>query len=113
MRRAAALAVLAGFGVGASGCGKAPDAAAGPEPVPVDSSLVDLLADLALADARAETAPAPRRAKARDSLRAVALALHDVTPEVVRDRQARLAGDPVVARATYDAVERALMAEPR
>ncbi len=113
MRRAAALALLA-----VAGCSKPPadavtGAAVGPEPVPVDSSLVDLLADLALADARAATAPVPRRAAVRDSLRAVALALHDVTPDDARGRQADLARDPLVARATYDAVERALMAEPR
>ena len=121
MRRALALLLVTAGG--AAGCNKTPDAAAGtapggtapggPAPIPVDSSLVDLLADLALADARAETAPAPRRAAARDSLRAVALALHDVSPDEARARQSQLAEDPAIARATYDAVERALMSEPR
>ena len=113
MRRAAAIALLA-----VSGCGKAPadavtGAATGAEPVSVDSSLVDLLADLALADARAETTPAPRRAVVQDSLRAVALAIHGVSLDDARDRQVALARNPLVARATYDAVERALTAEPR
>ena len=108
MRRAAALACLA-----VAGCGTAPDDAAGPAPVPVDSSLVDLLADLALADARAELAPAPRRTAVQDSLREIALDVHGVTSDEAHDRQARLARDPAVARATYDAVERALTAEPR
>lgn len=113
MRRAAALALIAVAGCSETPADAVTGAAAGPELVPVDSSLVDLLADLALADARAETAPAPRRAAVQDSLRAAVLALHDVTPDDARDRQDRLARDPVVARATYDAVEQALTAEPR
>ena len=79
-----------------------------PDAVPVDSALVDALADVQIAEARATlAAPAPRGAVA-DSLRAVALAAHDMSEDDLRRHQARLARDPAEARATYDAVAGAL-----
>ena len=96
--------------VGLAGCGAPAETGTGPEPIPVDSALVDLLADLALADARAATAAPARQRAAAESLRVVALAGHGVSDADARDQQARLARDPAVARATYDAAERALTA---
>ena len=102
--------VLGAFAAGLAGRGAPAETGTGPEPVPVDSVLVDLLADLALADARAATAAPARQSATAESLRAVALAAHDVSDAEARDQQERLARDPTVARATYDAVERALTA---
>ena len=102
--------VLGALAAGLAGCGAPAETGTGPEPVAVDSALVDLLADLALADARAATVAPARRSAAAESLRAVALAGHGVSDADARDQQARLARDPTVARATYDAAERALTA---
>ena len=103
MTRAALAAVLA-----VAGCGAPPDPA-DPEPVPVDSALVGVLTDVALAEARASIGAPGRRAA--DSLRAVALSVHGLTEADLRDRHADLARDPLVARATYDALDRALTDE--
>ena len=100
---------LAAVAVLAAGCGP-PEAAGGlPETAPVDSALVRVLADVGLAEARAVLDPDPRRAA--DSLRAVALRVHGLRADDLRRQQARLARDPAAARATYDAVDRALTAE--
>ena len=102
--------VLGALVLGLAGCGAPAETGTGPEPVAVDSALVDLLADLALADARAATVAPARQRAAAESLRVVALAGHGVSDADARDQQARLARDPTVARATYDAAERALTA---
>ena len=104
MTRAAAL--LVGL---LAGCSDAPATGTGaPEVIPVDSSLVDALVDVQIADARATlAAPAWRRAVA-DSLQAVALHAHGMTGDDLRERRARLARDPAEARSTYDAVATAL-----
>ena len=81
------------------------------ETVPLDSALVDLLTDVVLADARADLAPPARRAAVSDSLRDVALRSHETSAAGLVDRQRRLARDPAHARATYDAVQRALSNE--
>ncbi len=100
MRHAAALllALLAG-------CSEPPATGTGaPESVPVDSRLVDLLADVQIAEARADLAAPARRAAVADSLRTIALATAGLTEDDLRSRRARLARDPAEARATYDAV---------
>ena len=102
---AAALAALAAL----PGCGPEPGAEA--EPVPVDSALVRVLTDVALADARASIAAPARRAALADSLRAVALDAHGLSAGDLRGRQDALARDPDAARATYDALDRALTDE--
>ncbi len=104
MTRAAALLALL-----LAGCSEPPVTGTGaPDAVPVDSSLVDVLADVQIAAARAALAAPARRDAALDSLRAVALAAHGLSADDLRDRQARLASDPAEARATYDAVATAL-----
>jgi len=74
--------------------------------------LVDLLADVHLADARAalDTTAADPSALA-DSLRAVAVEAHGLSPEALDDRLDALARDPALARATYDALDARLTAE--
>lgn len=87
-----------------AGCGGA-DAASGNE-VPVDSSLVDALVDLHLADARTTLTPDSLQSPAwADSLRTVALSAHGLDEAHLRDHLDALADDPARARATYDAVE--------
>ncbi len=104
MRHAAAL-----FLALVAGCSEPPATGAGlPQAVPVDSSLVDLLADVQIAEARADLAAPERRMAVTDSLQSVALAAHGLTDDGLRDLQARLARDPAEARATYDAVASAL-----
>ena len=91
-----ALAVLAG-------CVTEPDDDARPD---VDSTLVDVLATLHLADARAALDPDTlRRSALADSLRAAALADHGLTPVAWDDRVARLADDPSQLTATFDALD--------
>lgn len=120
MRRApAALALTALTALAACGPaaqqgvrGDTPDGAeAVVETLPLDSALVRTLTDVALADARADLAPTPRRAAVADSLRGVALRSNATTAAAFTDRQRRLARDPAEARATYDAVQRALSNE--
>ena len=107
MTRRGACAIMAAL---LAGCGDAPaDGAA--EPVPVDSVLVGVLAEVGLAEARADMAPPERRGAARDSLRRAALAAHGWTARRLDAAQTDLAADPAAARATFDAVERALTAE--
>jgi hypothetical protein len=110
VRRAAVGAGLA-F-VALAGCG-GPDGEADETggAVPVDSALVRVLVDVHLADARAALADSARRPALAESLRAVALGAHGLGDADLRDRHADLARDPEAARATYDAVDRALMAE--
>jgi hypothetical protein len=103
--------LLAGSGlVLLAGCGGA-DEAEPPEAVPVDSALVDVLADVHLADARASLADSARQPILAESLRAVALGAHGLSEAGLRARQDGLLRDPETARATYDAVDRALTAE--
>ena len=106
-------ALLAGSGlVLLAGCGGADEAADGlPLTVPVDSALVDVLADVHLADARASLADSARQDALAESLRAVALGAHGLSEADLRARQDGLLRDPETARATYDAVDRALTAE--
>ncbi len=104
MIRPAALTLAAAL---AAGCGRPETADGLAETVPVDSALVGVLADVGLAEARAALEPSG----AADSLRAVALRVHGMSADDLRRRQERLALDPVTARATYDAVDRALTAE--
>lgn len=106
MTRAVAVALVWLAGCGGDEAGEGPTDA-----VPVDSALVDALADLHLADARASLADSARQPVLAESLRAVALGAHGLTEADFRARQADLARDPATARATYDAVDRALTAE--
>lgn len=101
-RRLAALAAGALVGCGAPG-GDAPA---------VDSTLVDVLAELHLADARAALdTTAADRAGLADSLRQVAVEAHGVDPAAFDDRLDALAADPGLAQATYDAVNDRLARE--
>ena len=83
-------------------CG-APDADADPEPVATDSTLAAALADLHLADARAETTGEPR-----DSLRAAALDLHGLDSTTLADRVERATRRPDEAAALTRAVSERL-----
>lgn len=95
--RAAALALLL------VGCGGASASENGGPPV--DSTLVSLLADLQLADARAALAPDSMRGDMADSLRRLALVVHDTEADRLEDRLDALGRDPALTRATYEAVE--------
>ena len=91
-------------------------AACGGEPsesadVAVDSSFVDLLADLALADARADRLPASSRVASRESLRAVALGGLGADSAAADGRLRALAADPDRASATYRALDARLSRE--
>lgn len=94
-----------------AGCGGADEESEDEDLVPVDSSLVDLLADVALADARASLADSARQAPLADSLRAGVLAAHGLSADELAEHEDDLARDPETARATYDAVDRALTDE--
>lgn len=72
--------------------------------VPVDSALVLVLADVHLADARASLGDPPDREARAESLRAVALAAHGMPPAELERVRDRLASDPALGVATYDAV---------
>ena len=91
------------------GCGA--ETASGDEGPPVDSTLVALLADLHLADARASLSADSTGETARDSLRAVAFAAHGTEADRVEDRLDALGRDPELARATYGAVQDRLESE--
>lgn len=93
---------LVGLAVLLAGCGADDASETGP---PVDSTLVALLADLHLADARAALTPDSARAGVADSLRATALSAHDTEADRLDARLDALGRDPDLARATYDAVE--------
>ncbi len=98
MRRLA-VGALAGL---LTACGAPRDASAD---VPVDSTLVDVLADVHLADARAALTPdSTRRDALADSLRKVALDAHELDDARFDAHLRALAADPAVAVATYDAV---------
>ncbi len=98
------LAVLAA-GLAVAGCGSEPAA---------DPEMVDVLAEVHLADARAalDTSGADRTALA-DSLRRVALTAHGLDPAALADRLDALAASPDLVRVTYDSVEARLARERR
>ena len=74
--------------------------------VPVDSSLVDLLADLHLADARVQAFEGAGPSEtATDSAQAAVLALHGMTQSEFSESIQKLAREPEVAAATYLALE--------
>lgn len=101
-RRLALLVAGALAGCGGPG-GDAPD---------VDSTLVDALAELHLADARAAIdTTAADRAGLADSLRQVALDAHGLDSASVAARLDALAADPDLTQATYDAVNERLAQE--
>lgn len=108
-RALAAAALLAASGP-AAGCGAEPggaDTDAAP-----DSVLVEALAEVQLADARAALAPDSVRSPAfGDSLRRVALRAHGLDSAALAARLDALADDPALARATYDAVADRLSTE--
>lgn len=79
------------------------------EPPVADSTLVDVLAELHLADARA--ALDSTRSGHADSLRAVALAAHDLDDAALADRLDALARAPDRLRATYDLLDTRLALE--
>lgn len=83
--------------------GQAPD---------VDSTLVEVLADGHLADARAALDTTGRdQSVVADSLRRVALAVHDLDSAALAARLGALAADPVLAQATYDSLDARLALE--
>ena len=102
--RAAVLAV--GVAGAALGCG-APEG----EAPAVDSTLVEALAELHLADARAALDTTRRDPAFAESLRTRALAAHDLDSAALAARLNRLARDPDLARATYDALDAHLSLE--
>lgn len=109
--RLGGLAVFAASGaVGCGGGGSAPED--GPA---VDSALVDALAEVHLADARAALVPdSLRRPGTADSLRRAALRAHGFEdPDAFERRLDALADDPDRTRATYDAVADRLSEERR
>lgn len=86
----------------AAGCGDAPQG----DGTAIDSTLVDVLADLHLADARAALDTTARDpARLGDSLRQVALVAHDLDSATLAARLDRLSEDPQQLRATYDALD--------
>ena len=101
--RSARLVALA---VALAACGGA-EGGAGPA---VDSALVDVLAEVYLAEARAALS---ERAGGADSLRARALDAHDLDADALDRRLDALARDPALAEATYAAVAERLRAERR
>ena len=103
MIRWVALAVA----VGAAGCG---EASSGDAP-PVDSTLVELLADLHLADARATLDSTGTRGWLADSLRQSALRAHGTDSAALAERLERMTDDPERVRATYDALDTRLNLE--
>ena len=97
-----AVAVVAGL---VAGCDGSPDGD-GPD---VDSTLVDALVEVHLADARAALSDSTGRGG--DSLRAVALAAHGLDAASLERALDRLARDPDRAEATYAAVTERLRGE--
>ena len=90
-----------------AGCGEA----TAPEP---DAELVDALVEVHLADARAALDTTGRDLDALgDSLKAVALATHGLDSSAMARHLDALADDPALARATYAAVDAALVGERR
>ena len=85
----------------------------------VDSTLVDALAEVYLAEARASLSDSTGlgeragRGGAADSLRAVALDAHGLDAEALDRSLDRLARDPALAQATYAAVAERLGLERR
>lgn len=105
-RAVALAAIVATVGCGTDGADE--------DAVPVDSTFVDALVDLQLADARAALASDsldPDRVA--DSLRRLALDLHGLDSVTLTRRLDALAETPAVARATYDAVDAQLARERR
>ena len=105
----AALAVAAVTLVAAAsgaGCG-APEGSA----PAADSTFVEALADLHLADARAALDTTRRDPAFAESLRAEALAAHGLDSAALAARMDGLAADPDLARATYDALDARLSLE--
>ena len=94
--------------MGGAGCGE--DADNADETVAVDSSLVDLMVDLHLADAREEVADDPALG---DSLRDLVYALHSLDSTQLRIRLDELAQRPGEAQALVAAIETELSAERR
>ena len=103
--RPVALAAAAGAAA-VAGCG-APEGD-GPD---VDSTFVEALAELHLADARAALDTTRRDPAFAESLRARALAAHGLDSAALAERVDGLAGDPDLARATYDALDARLSLE--
>ena len=101
----AARAVVAALLVAGAGCDGAPEGS-GPA---VDSTLVDALVEVHLADARAALSDSAGRGG--DSLRAVALGAHGLDLDALDRALDRLARDPALAEATYAAVADRLRAE--
>ncbi len=99
--------LVAGLALVLAGCGGAPDGT-GPD---ADSTLVDLLADLHLADARASLDSTARRDRFADSLRQSVLGAHGTDSAALAQRLERLADDPELVRATYDALDNRLNLE--
>ena len=104
---AAAAVALAASAAGCDG-GRASDD--GPA---VDSTLVEALVEVHLADARAGLAPDSLGPGAADSLRAVALRAHGLDGDALERRLDALVDDPEAARAVYDAVADRLSEERR
>ena len=107
------LAGLVAAGLAASGAGGCGGGSAPEEGPAVDSVLVEALAEVHLADARAALAPDSLRPGLGDSLRRVALRAHGLDAEALDGRLGDLADDPETARATYDAVADRLARERR
>ena len=106
MSRSAGLAAALALSA-LAGCGDAPDGDA-PD---VDSTLVDVLADLHLADARAALDSTGARDRLADSLRQSALRAHGTDSAALARRLNRVADDPERLRATYDALDTRLSLE--
>lgn len=102
-KKVSTLAVLAFL---LSGCGSN-DEADQTDFVPVDSTLVELLADLHLADARASAFEDSAAVSPRDSV----LTRRDLSEADLAETLRDLAEDPDVASATYSAVETRLSLE--
>ena len=99
--------LVAGLALVLAGCGGAPSGAA-PD---ADSTLVDLLADLHLADARAALDSTDRRDRLADSLRRSVYGAHGTDSVALAERLERMADDPELVRATYDALDTRLNLE--
>ena len=112
-RGGAALALAAALAAcgGEDGARTGDPVGAGPA---VDSALVDVLAEVALAEARGDlSADSSGRGGAADSLRAVALGAHGLDAGALDRALDGLARDPDLAEATYGAVADRLRRERR